>query len=85
MKLYIWNLVQLLEKKDANFRQRVVLQLDGASWHTCPEMKEFLKLLDLKIIYSGPRQYDGAVAEKLFAYIKNGDLNPERRTMGKKR
>jgi hypothetical protein len=48
-------------------------------------MKSFLKLLDVPVVYSGPRQYDGAVAEKFFAYFKQGNLNPGRRPVGKKR
>ena len=34
MKLYIWHLVQILEKEDKDFRENIVIQLDGARYHT---------------------------------------------------
>ena len=34
MKLYLWHLVQHLEKEDANFRQNTIFQLDGVRYHT---------------------------------------------------
>ena len=55
MRLYMWHLVQRLEKEDPNFRSNTVFQLDGAKYHTCQEMHDFLKLLDVKVIFSGPR------------------------------
>ena len=47
MRLYIWHLVQRLEKEDANFRENSIFQLDGARYHTCKEMHDFLKLLNV--------------------------------------
>ena len=85
MKLFMWHLVQRLEKEDSHFRENTVFQLDGAKYHTSPEMIEFLRLLNINVIYTGPRQYDGSAIEKLFAYLKYGDLNPSRMPVGKKK
>ena len=40
--------------------------------------------LDLPIIFAGPYAFDASPAEKLFAYLKVGDLNPGELKTGKR-
>ena len=39
---------------------------------------------DVPIIFSGPYSYSGAAVEAVFAALKLGELNPDRRPTGKK-
>ena len=43
-----------------------------------------MRKLDLQIIWSGPYSYSTAPIETVFATLKFGELNPDRRGTGKK-
>ena len=84
MKLYLYHLAQQLDAERPGWREDTIIQLDNAQYHTSGEIKECMKQLGMQVIYTGPRSYDGAVAELFFAYFKSEELNPERRPLGKK-
>ena len=58
--------------------------LDGASYHVNDEAKQALAALQIPTVYAGPYGYDGSPAEKLFAHLKVGDINPADVKTGRK-
>ena len=68
--LFVKQLVNALEIEDPNFREKTVLQFDGATYHRSSETRKFLANMELKTMISGPYGYDIASVEMLFAGIK---------------
>ena len=73
-----------LELEDPNFREKTVLQFDGATYHRSSETRNFLSNIGVKTMISGPYGYEIAAVEMLFAGIKSTNLNPEMIRTGKK-
>ena len=73
-----------LELEDPNFREKTVLQFDGATYHRSAETRNFLSNTGGKTMISGPYGYEIAPVEMLFAGIKSTNLNPEMIRTGKK-
>ena len=47
-------------------------------------MREYFRKLEVPVIYSGPYSYSAAPIEMVFGALKRGELNPERRSIGKR-
>jgi len=47
-------------------------------------MREYFRKLEVQVIYSGPYSYSAAPIEMVFGALKRGELNPERRSIGKR-
>ena len=73
-----------LELENPNFREKTVLQFDGASYHSSGETRNFLSNIGVKTMISGPYGYDIAPVEMFFSGIKSTNLNPELIRTGKK-
>ena len=73
-----------LELEDPNFREKTVLQFDGATYHRSAETRNSLSNTGVKTMISGPYGYEIAAVEMLFAGIKSTNLNPEMIMTGKK-
>ena len=73
-----------LDSEDPDWRANTILVLDGAAYHRGDEACQALAALKIPTMISGPYGYDGAVAEKVFALLKVGDLNPFGIKTGKK-
>ena len=58
--------------------------LDGARYHTGSKVREYLRKLDLQVIWSGPYSYSTAPIEMVFGALKSGDLNPNKKPTGKR-
>ena len=71
-------LVKELEKEDPDWRSQSIFLLDGARYHTSEEMRDYLKKMQVDVIYSGPYSYSAAPIELLFSALKNGNLNPNK-------
>ena len=61
-----------------------MILLDGARYHTSPEMKQYLRQLGLQVIYTAPYCYTSSPIERLFAGLKLNELNVKRVPAGKR-
>ena len=61
-----------------------MLLLDGARYHTGSKVREYLRKLDLQVIWSGPYSYSTAPIEMVFGALKSGELNPNNKQTGKR-
>ena len=77
-------LVQRLDLELPGWRTETVFLLDGARYHTSPEMRHYFKKLGLQVMFTAPYCYTSSPIERLFAGLKFGELNPERQPAGKK-
>ena len=66
------------------WRDDTVFLWDNAPYHRSMEVKEVLKRLGVKVIYTGPYSYSGVPIELLFSGLKLGDLNPQKQPTGKR-
>ena len=62
------------------WRSNTVILLDNATYHTSEYMMEKLRQFQVPVLFSGPYSYDAAPVEKVFAVIKQRDLNPQGRS-----
>ena len=77
-------LVNALELEDPKFREKTVIQFDGATYHRSAETRNFLANMGVKAMVSGPYGYEIAPIETFFAGIKATNLNPDLIKTGKK-
>ena len=84
MMIYLQHLVNQLNQERSSWRDDTVLLLDGARYHTGSEVREYLRKLELTVIWSGPYSYSTAPIETVFAALKFGQLNQDRKPTGKK-
>jgi len=75
MMIYLQHLVNQLDQERSSWRDDTVLLLDGARYHTGSEVREYLRKLELTVIWSGPYSYSTAPIETVFAALKFGQLN----------
>jgi transposase len=74
--LFISSLCNVLDKKDYDWRKKSTLLIDNASIHRSRETKAYFAAIGLPIMYLAPYSFKMAAVEKLFAIVKNRDLNP---------
>ena len=72
---FIRHLVRKLDRDRPKWRKNTIFQLDGATYHQTPLVKELLQKLRITALISGPYSFDGAAAELYFAMFKRDDLN----------
>ncbi len=84
MMIFLIHLVNLLDLERPSWREDTVLLLDGARYHTGSTVREYMRKLDLQVIWSGPYSYSTAPIETVFATLNFGELNPDRKGTGKK-
>ena len=84
MMIFLQHLVEQLDLERPSWRDDTVLLLDGAKYHTGSQVREYMRKLDLQIIWSGPYSYSTAPIETVFATLKLGELNLDRKPSGKK-
>ena len=77
MLIFLTSLVELLDQKRPAWRRDTIVLLDGAPYHTSKRTLELLSKLDVPTVISGPYSYAGAPVERVFAFLKSGDLNPK--------
>ena len=77
-------MISKLDADDMDWPSNTVFLLDGARYHTSEEMREYLRKLQVEIIYSGPYSYSAAPIELLFGALKNGEINPVKEQTGKR-
>ena len=84
MLIFLVHLVEQLDKERPSWRDDTILLLDGAKYHTGSKVREYMRKLELEVIWSGPYSYSTAPIETVFSTLKLGELNPDRRSTGKK-
>lgn len=84
MLLFLQGLVDQLDVGIPDWRDNCVILLDGATYHTGSKVREFMRKLQLEVIWSGPYSYDAAFIELVFGHLKLGELNTEQQATGKK-
>ena len=77
-------LTAILDAEDPDWRQHTIIMLDGASYHIRGDALKAMAALRVPVMFAGPYGYDGSPAEKLFAHLKIGDLNPAGIKTGKR-
>ena len=81
--LFFRYLIKQLDNENPNWRSNTVILLDGARYHTSEDMREYLRKLEITVIFSGPYSYSAAPIERLFSALKDGEINPEKLPTGK--
>ena len=84
MRLFLYRLVEKLDKQDPRWRKDTVIQLDGARWHTSEATQKVMRHLRLPVVISAPHGFEVAAVEMVFAALKKGSLNPYKRKMSQK-
>jgi len=84
MMIYLQHLVEQLDLERSGWRDDTVLLLDGARYHTGSKVREYLRKLELQVIWSGPYSYSSAPIEMVFGALKFGEINPDKKSTGKK-
>ena len=84
MMVFLQHLVEQLDLESPSWRDDCVLLLDGARYHTGSQVREYLQKLEVQVIWSGPYSYSTAPIEMVFAALKLGEINPDRKPSGKK-
>jgi transposase len=73
---FIVKLCEELDNRDSAWRTKSTLLLDNASVHRSKETISNFKSIGLPIMFLAPYSFKMAAVEKLFAFVKNRDLNP---------
>ena len=84
MLAFLVKLVEQLDLERPGWRDDTVILLDGACYHTGTDIREYLRKLNLDVIWSVPYSYSTAPIELLFGSLKFGELNPGNKGTGKK-
>ena len=84
MMIFLIHLVQLLDSERPSWREETVLLLDGARYHMGSRVREYMRKLELEVIWSAPYSYSTAPIETLFATLKFGELNSDKLSTGKR-
>ena len=58
--------------------------MDNAPYHTGSEIKDYMRKMQIPIMYTGPYSYSAAPIESLFSLLKIGDLNKDSESRGKR-
>ena len=84
MRVFLSKLALIFTKQfGTEWRERIVLLLDGASYHRSGETRTCIQHLQMKVVLSAPYSYAAAPAELFFAHFKRGEFNPDRIPTGK--
>jgi len=81
---FLRKLIEILDEEIPNWRADTWFMLDGASYHTGIAMQNYIEAMELTTIICGPYSAPSSPIEKIFAYIKTGDLNPAELPVGKR-
>ncbi len=69
-------LCQYLDAQNSNWRKTSVILIDNASIHRSAEALSYQEELGLNVMFLAPYSFQMAAVEKLFAFMKNRDINP---------
>ena len=78
------SLMTRLDRELPGWQQETLILLDGAKYHTSPEMRSHFEALDLPVIFTAPYSYSSSPIERLFSALKLGELNQLKVSTGKR-
>ena len=84
MMMFLSHLCRTLNQEEADWKDKTVLLLDNARYHSSQETRDYLRKMQVKVMFSGPYSYSTAPIELLFGGIKKGQLYPFDEPTGKK-
>ena len=84
IKVFFTHLIKVLESKEPGWRHTHVILMDNAPYHRSKDTLEFLEVMKIPCIFTGPHSYDASPIELLFAHFKAVDINPRKVKTGKK-
>ena len=82
--LFMRYLVAMLDLETPGWQEDSLILLDNAAYHCSSQAREYLRKMQVPIMFSGPYSYSAAPIETLFALIKFGELNKDYQSTGKK-
>jgi transposase len=82
--VFMTKLVEKLQSKNKNFRQKTRLLLDNAAYQRNAKIMERFRLQGITVQYLGPYSFRSSPCEYLFSALKSVNLNPLRRPCVKK-
>ena len=82
--LFLKHLIEQLDDELGEWRSNTAFLLDGARYHTSEESRIEMAKMGLRIIYTAGYSYTSSPIERLFAAMKRGELNPTRKSLGRK-
>ena len=83
MLVFLTHLVNVLDEESERWRSNTIILLDGARYHTGKDIREYMRRLNLNVIWSGPYSFSAAPIETVFATLKFGELNTKNESTGK--
>ena len=84
MLIFLLHLVKLLDVERPGWKDNTVMLLDGARYHSGARVREYMRKLELQVIWSAPYSFSTAPIEMVLGALKTGELNPEGQKTGKK-
>ena len=82
--MFISKLAIQLDRDRPEWREKTIFMLDNARYHISQTVICHMNMLKIKYIFTGPRCYSGSPCEKLWAHLKDSDLNTENLNTSKK-
>ena len=83
MELFFKGLVQKFDKEKKDWRAETLIVMENASYHCSPSTIKLFKELQMPVCFTGPHSYESSPAEKVFAFFKQNDINPNKLPTGK--
>ena len=84
MLVFLMHLVEKLDMENPSWREDTVILLDGAKYHIGADIRDYMRKMELAVIWSAPYSYDTAPIEMVFGHLKIGELKKEKWPTGKK-
>ena len=82
--LFLRHLTAQLDRETPGWQEESVILIDNAAYHSGEEIRDYLRKMQIPLMYSAPYSYSSAPIETLFGHLKLGDLNPAAGPQGKK-
>ena len=83
-QLFVEELVKVLELEDEHWKANTILLLDNATYHRSKVFVAYAKKENIPLLYASPVSPQLCPVERLFGWLKRGDLNPENHKTGKR-
>ena len=82
--LFLKKLFDTLSAEDRTWKNNTVIVVDGASYHASEPVRDFICKARVTFVLSAPYSYETAPIELFFHLLKRTNLNPNRKSTGKK-
>ena len=82
--LFLRHLTIQLDKDTPGWQEDSIILMDNAPYHTGEEIRDYMRKMQIPIMYTAPYSYSASPIETLFAHLKFGELNKRDEPTGKK-